>query len=131
MQLKQLTSDVFLASSNAVTEDGKLVNIDMGGNRVGAMVFGPKQIIVVAGFNKIVKNVEEGIDRARNVAASMNARRLYLSSGQTKYKTPCALTGTCADCNVNDRLCRVITIVERRPSGSDVSVILVGEELGF
>lgn len=120
----QLNSDVFLASSNAVTEDGKLVNIDKAGNRVAAMIFGPQKVILVVGLNKIVKDVDEGIQRARNVAAPMNARR-------RGDKTPCATTGVCTDCDAPDRVCRVITIMEKKPSRSDISVILVGEKLGF
>lgn len=121
---KELNADVFLASSNAVTEDGKLINIDGTGNRVAAMIFGPQRVILVVGMNKIVKDVDEGIKRAKNVAAPMNARRLG-------YKTPCADTGVCTDCDAQDRVCRVITIMEKKPDRSDVSVILVGEELGF
>jgi len=121
---EQLSSDVFLASSNAVTEDGKLVNIDKAGNRVAAMIFGPQKVILVVGTNKIVKDVDEGIKRARNVAAPMNARR-------RGDKTPCVITGVCTDCDAQDRVCSVITIMEKKPSRSDVSVILVGEELGF
>jgi len=121
---KQLNSDVFLASSNAVTEDGKLVNIDKAGNRAAAMIFGPKKVILVVGMNKIVKDVDEGINRAKNVAAPMNARR-------RGDKTPCAITGVCTDCDAQDRVCNVITIMEKKPSRSDISVILVGEELGF
>ena len=124
IMMKQLNSDVFLASSNAVTEDGRLVNIDKAGNRVAAMIFGPRKVILVIGVNKIVKNLEEGILRARNVAAPMNARR-------RGDKTPCATTGVCTDCETPDRLCRVITIMEKKPSRTDVAVILVGEELGF
>lgn len=121
---KQLNSDVFLASSNAVTEDGKLVNIDKAGNRVAAMMFGPKKVILVVGINKIVNDLDEGIRRARNVGAPMNARR-------RGDKTPCATTGVCTDCEASDRLCRVITVMEKKPSRTDVTVILVGEELGF
>ncbi|MDH5438882.1 MAG: lactate utilization protein [Candidatus Bathyarchaeota archaeon] len=124
IMIKQLNSDVFLASSNAVTEDGRLVNIDKAGNRVVAMIFGPRKVILVIGVNKIVKDLEEGILRARNVAAPMNARR-------RGDKTPCATTGVCTDCETPDRLCRVITIMEKKPSRTDVAVILVGEELGF
>lgn len=124
IMMKQLNSDVFLASSNAVTEDGRLVNIDKAGNRVAAMIFGPRKVILVIGVNKIVKDLEEGILRARNVAAPMNARR-------RGDKTPCATTGVCTDCETPDRLCRVITIMEKKPSRTDVAVILVGEELGF
>jgi len=121
---EQLNSDVFLASSNAVTEDGKLINIDKAGNRVAAMIFGPKKTILVVGMNKIVKDVDEGIKRARNVAAAMNARR-------RGDKTPCAITGVCSDCDAQDRVCNVITIMEKKPARSDISVILVREELGF
>ena len=121
---KQLNSDVFLASSNAVTEDGKLINIDKAGNRVAGIIFGPKKIILVVGMNKIVENVDEGIKRAKNVAAPMNARR-------RGDKTPCAVTGVCTDCDAQDRVCNVITIMEKKPSRSDISVVLVGEELGF
>jgi len=105
---KQLTSDVFVASSNAVTEDGKLVNIDKAGNRVAAMIFGPKRVILVIGINKIVKDIKEAIRRLRNVAAPTNAKR-------REDKTPCAITGICTDCETPDRLCRVITIMEKKP----------------
>lgn len=121
---RQLNSDVFVASSNAVTEDGKLINIDKAGNRVAAMIFGPRKVILVVGINKIVKDIEEGIRRARNVAAPMNARRRM-------DKAPCATTGVCTDCEAPDRLCRVITIMEKNPSRTDLTVILVGEKLGF
>ena len=121
---KQLNSDVFVASSNAVTEDGKLINIDKAGNRVAAMIFGPKRVILVIGTNKIVKDLEEGIRRIRNIAAPMNAKR-------RGDKTPCTTTGTCTDCESPDRVCRVITILEKKPSRTDITVILLGEELGF
>ena len=121
---EELMSDVFLSSTNALTEDGKLVNIDGAGNRVGAMTFGPNKALVIAGINKLVKNVEEGITRAKTVAAPMNARR-------ANKDTPCARTGLCIDCDATNRICRVMTIIERRPTKSQIVVILVGEELGF
>jgi len=122
----QLTSDVFLSSSNAVTMDGKLLNADGTGNRVTSMIFGPRKVIIVAGVNKIVKDVDEGLRRIRNVAAPMNAKRLGCSS-------PCGLTGTCAEdqCERPERLCHIITILERRPNETDTSVVLVGETLGY
>jgi L-lactate utilization protein LutB len=122
----QLTSDVFLSSSNAVTMDGKLLNADGTGNRVAAMIFGPRKVIIVAGVNKIVKDVDEGLRRIRNVAAPMNAKRLG-------YRSPCGLTGTCAEdrCERPERLCHIITILERRPNETDTSVVLVGETLGY
>jgi len=121
---KEISSDVFLASSNAVTEDGKLINTDGTGNRIAAMIFGPRKVIVIAGINKIVKDVAEAIQRVKNVAAPMNARRLNIN-------TPCAVTGVCTDCDSSDRICRVTTIMEKKPDQTDVTVILVGEELGF
>ncbi|MFQ6080919.1 MAG: lactate utilization protein [Candidatus Bathyarchaeia archaeon] len=121
---KEIGSDIFLSSSNAVTEDGKLINTDGTGNRVAAMIFGPRKAIVIAGVNKIVKDVAEGIQRVKNVAAPMNARRL-------NKQTPCAVTGVCTDCDSPNRICRVTTIMEKKPDETDVTVILVGEELGF
>jgi len=122
----QLTSDVFLTSSNAVTMDGKLLNADGTGNRVAAMIFGPRKVIIVAGVNKIVKDVDEGLRRIRNVAAPMNAIRLGL-------KSPCGLTGMCAEdrCEPPERLCNIITIIERRPNETDTTVVVVGERLGY
>jgi L-lactate utilization protein LutB len=121
---QQLTSDVFLTSSNAITESGHLVNVDGAGNRVAAMIFGPKKVIVVAGVNKIVKNLEEALDRVNNVAAPMNAKRL-------NRKTPCAVTGECTDCRSPERICNITTIINRKPVRTDVTVLLVGEELGY
>ena len=126
IERKQLTSDIFLASSNAITLDGKLVNIDGGGNRVASMIFGPGKVIVVAGINKIVKDVDEGIARIRNIASPMNAKRL-------KRNTPCVVTGKCDEehCESPERLCNILTILEQRPSDTDFTVIIVGEELGY
>jgi hypothetical protein len=119
-----LTADLFLASSNAVTEDGKLYNIDATGNRVGAMMFGPRKVILVCGINKIVKDITEAQARVRDWTAPMNARRLAL-------KTPCAETGECADCSSPQRICNISTILAKKPSRTEVTVLLVGESLGF
>lgn len=120
----QMTSDLFLSSSNAVTMNGELVNIDGIGNRVNSINFGPKKVILVAGYNKIVGDMDEAIKRVRNEASPPNARRLGLD-------VPCAKLGWCADCNSPDRACRVIVIHERKPMLTDIFVILVGEELGY
>ena len=120
----QMNAEVFLASSNAVTEEGELVNIDGAGNRVNAMIFGPGKVIVIAGVNKIVSNVTAGIWRVKHVAAPMNAKRMGL-------KTPCGATGVCNESDSPARQCRVITIIERRPALTDLNVVLVNEELGF
>lgn len=116
--------DLFLASVNAVTMNGELVNIDGVGNRVNASVFGPGKVILVTGCNKVVEDVQDAIKRIKNVAAPLNARRLGVD-------VPCAKVGKCVDCNSPNRICRVIVIHERRPSFTDVLVILVGEELGY
>jgi L-lactate utilization protein LutB len=121
---RQLTCDVFLTGANAVTLDGKLVNIDATGNRVGAMTFGPGKVVVVAGANKLAADAHEGVRRAKTWAAPPNARRL-------SFKTPCAETGVCSDCRSPDRICRVVHIQERRPRLTDTAVVLVGESLGL
>src|SRR4030042_2454797 len=117
----QMTSDLFLSSANAVTLSGEIVNIDGFGNRVNSTVFGPGKAILVAGYNKIVEDVQEAIKRVKNVVAPLNARR-------SNIDVPCAKLGRCVDCNSLNRLCRIIMIHERKPVLSDVLVILVGEE---
>jgi len=121
---ESLTSDVYLTSSNAITLRGQLVNIDRTGNRVSAMVFGPKKVIIVAGANKIVDTLVEALARIRNIAGPLNGKRLNL-------KTPCALTGKCTDCNSPDRMCKVTVILEKKPNFSDITIVLVGEKLGY
>ncbi len=120
----QMTSDLFLSSANAVTQNGELVNIDGIGNRVNSINFGPGKIILVAGYNKIVEDVQAGIERIKNVSAPLNARRLNID-------VPCAKVGKCVDCNSPNRICRVLVIHERKPSLTDILIILVGEELGY
>ncbi len=124
MRHEQLHCDLFLSSTNALTEKGQLVNVDGVGNRVAAMVFGPKKVVVVAGINKIVPDLEAALERIRTVAAPKNAQRL-------KRKTPCGEVGRCTDCSSQERLCNVYTIIERRPSLTDLEVIIVGQELGY
>ena len=121
---KQLTCDVFLASSNAVTEMGELLNLDNTGNRVASMIFGPSQVILTVGINKIVEDLAAGLERVRNVAAPMDCKRIG-------RKTPCVKTGKCEDCDSPDRLCRAFTIIERLPSRSRITILLVKETLGF
>lgn len=122
---RQLTCDLFLCSANAITLSGYLVNIDNTGNRTGAMMFGPHKVILVVGRNKIVAGtIDDAIRRVKNQAAPPNARRL-------KYETPCAKTGFCSDCSAPQRICRVITIMERKPVRTDVRVLVVNEDMGF
>lgn len=122
---RQLTCDLFLTGTNALTLDGSLVNIDATGNRVAAMFFGPRKVIVVAGRNKIVDGgVSEAMVRVKQWASPPNARRL-------DFNTPCASTGFCSDCSSPDRICRVTTIIDHKPRMTDLRVLVVNEELGL
>ena len=121
----ELTCDLFLTSANALTADGRLVNVDGNGNRVAASIFGPKRVVFVVGRNKIVDGgIDAAIDRIKREACPPNCRRL-------NKKTPCAATGVCADCSSPDRICSVTVVMDRRPSRTDVQVLLVDEDLGY
>jgi hypothetical protein len=128
------TADVFLVGANAVTLDGKLVNTDGWGNRVAALTFGPDKVIVVAGTNKIVKDVEAALERIRSVAAPMNARRHFTKHQRTEFgDMPCVRTGSCVDCSHEWRICRHTVITQGamvREKGR-INVVLVGEDLGI
>lgn len=125
MFMDELTSDWIVMSVNAIALDtGTLVNIDGTGNRVGAMSWAPGKLLIIAGVNKIASNVQEALSRARNVATPANTMRLNLS-------TPCATTGHCTDCNSTDRICNVIALLERPPTGRECHVFIVGESLGY
>lgn len=124
MRLKQLTCDVFLCSSNAITWDGKLYNVDGSGNRVAALIFGPKQVVVVAGINKIVRDLAAADQRVRLWAAPTNALRV-------KGDMPCTKLGGCMDCSSPKRICRAAVTLQKRPSGHGIHVIIVGEAMGY
>jgi hypothetical protein len=122
---RQLTCDLFLSGTNALTLSGALVNIDAIGNRVGSMFFGPRKVIVVAGRNKLVDgDIPVAIKRVKDWASPPNARRL-------NYKTPCAESGFCCDCTSPERICRVISVLERKPKYTDLHVLVVNDELGL
>ena len=110
VQCKQIISPVFLTSVNAVTVDGKLVNIDNSGQRVAAMIFGPEHVIAIVGKNKIVANVHEAVFRTKNHVAPVSTKR-------RNAKTPCVADGKCHDCDSPDRLCRVTSILEKKTKG--------------
>jgi len=118
------SADFFICSSNAITEDGKLYNIDATGNRVGAMIFGPKKVILICGMNKIVKDIAEAQRKVQEWVAPMNVRRLG-------YKTPCAQTGECSDCASPERICNAYVILAKKPRRTDFTIFLVGEPLGL
>lgn len=119
-----LLADLFLTGTNAVTEDGVLVNLDMIGNRACAIAFGPKHVVVIAGRNKIVPDVEAARARIKNFAAPVNALRL-------SKKTPCTATSHCEDCSSPQRICNVWTIAEKCFPRGRITVILVNQDLGF
>lgn len=121
---EQLTSDYFLTSANAVTIDGRIINIDGIGNRAAAMIFGPGHVISIISANKIAKDTDDAIARAKNFAAAMNAKRGNMD-------TPCAGTGRCMDCRPPKTICRVTTIIDYKPMLTDFTVILTPLELGF
>lgn len=121
---EELSSDIFLTGSNAVTLDGTIVNIDGTGNRVAGMAWGANRLIIVVGVNKICRDVESALARVRDAATPPNTQRLNMA-------TPCATTGYCSDCNSPQRVCRAVLILERCPFGRDAHVIIVGESLGF
>jgi hypothetical protein len=124
LRRKALLSDVFLVSTNAITEEGQLFNIDATGNRVGAMFFGPKKVIVVAGTNKIVKDLNEAILKVQERTAPINAKRL-------KIDAPCVHTGQCEDCESPGRICNIWVVIHKKPRLTDLQVALVGEILGI
>ena len=121
---KQQICDVFLSGTNALTMDGRLVNMDGSGNRVAAMIFGPGKVIVVAGTNKIVKDLAAAEERIQTKAAPMNNKRIGTPN-------PCVRAGVCQDCQGATRICNVMTIIGRKPGGTNIRVLIVGEELGF
>ncbi len=121
---KAFVSDSFFTSSNAITETGELYNVDGNGNRVSAMIFGPRQVVVVAGVNKIVKDMEEAVRRVETVAAPKNTVRLNCA-------TPCAKTGECMHCSSNARICCSYVRLAQQRVENRIKVILVNQELGY
>ena len=119
-----LGTDVYVTSCNALTEDGKIVSIDRAGNRVAGMIFGAPRVILVVGRNKIAKDVDSALDRVKNVIVPNHAR-------QKRRQVPCVATGKCSDCDSPSRLCSVTVIMERKPLHTDLSLILVDEDLGL
>ena len=117
-------ADFFLSSANAMTEDGIMINVDGNANRVSAIAQGPKKVIFIVGMNKITKDVDSAMKRARNVAAPINAQRFGLS-------TPCTATGSCMDCKSPDTICCQILITRYSKHKDRIHVILVNDNLGF
>ncbi len=120
----QMTADMFLASVNALTMTGEIVNRDGCGNRTNAMTFGPGKVVLVAGRNKLVPDLESAFARIEEVAAPIRAISL-------KRKTPCVSTGSCMDCDSPERICRVTSIIHRQPMFTKITVLILDEELGY
>jgi hypothetical protein len=134
LQKEVFLADIFITGTNAVTLDGKLVNIDGRGNRVAAMIFGPEKVIVAVGCNKIVKDQDEAITRIRQYAAPINVRRHVMKHHSDELADlPCALTGGCLDCNHDFRICRYTVIIAGTmlPQKGRINVVLIGEDLGL
>ncbi len=133
---KSLSADAYFLSANAVTENGELYNVDGTGNRVAALIYGPKKVIVIIGKNKIVKDMNEAVLRVKSVAAPLNCRRL-------NKKTPCSTTGKCiaftdggalnpaAGCRSEDRVCRSYVTLGEQVNPDRIKVIIVNEDLGY
>lgn len=124
IRLDQGRCDCFLCSANAISATGEIVNVDGIGNRTNAMTFGTKKVIIVAGMNKVTPDLDSALKRVRDVAAPMRAKSLNM-------KTPCAESGRCSDCRSPQRICRITAILHRKPMLTDISIVLIGQSLGF
>lgn len=124
IRLRQGRSDGFLCSANAISLTGEIVNVDGIGNRTSGMAFGPKKVVVVAGMNKVAPDLNAALARVKEIAGPMRAKSL-------RMETPCAETGVCNDCNAPQRICRITTILHRKPFQTEVHVVLIKEALGF
>ena len=121
---RSLLVDLFITGTNALTEAGQLVNLDMIGNRVGAMMWGPKHVLLIVGRNKLCQDLEDAMFRIKNYAAPVNTMNL-------DKKTPCAATGICQECASPDRICNYWTIIEKSFVKKRIKIILVNEDMGF
>lgn len=121
---QQQVCDVFISSSNAITLDGALCNVDGHGNRISAMIFGPRKVVIIAGTNKICKDEAAAWERVKAVAAPLNMKRL-------NRPNPCTKVGECMDCNLPTRGCNAYLTLRKKPSLTDFSVIIIGEDIGY
>ena len=120
---KSFFADTYFASANAITEDGKIFNVDGNGNRVAAILYGPDKVVLIVGVNKIVKNIEQAVARNRAISGPANAKRLNLS-------TPCVKTGQCMECKSEERICCEYTVIKRQRNPKRMHVIFINDTLG-
>lgn len=121
---KTFFCDAYFVSTNAITENGEIYNVDGNGNRVAAMLFGPDKVIIISGVNKIVKTLDDAIKRNKEISAPTNAKRLNKA-------TPCTKVGYCMDCSSKDRICNEYTVIKRQSDKDRIHVIFINEELGY
>ena len=119
-----LSADVFITGANALSMDGQMVSIDGTGNRVAAIIYGPKKVLIIAGMNKVCDTIESAVQRARTVAAPMNMQRFMKD-------TPCAVTGVCGDCKSESCICNQILVTRNCRPVNRICFLIVGEDLGF
>jgi len=122
---KAFSSDMFLTGTNAVTINGQLINLDMTGNRVAGIAFGPENVVLFIGVNKIVEDIDQAMIRIKTIAAPLNAKR------HAEFKTPCQITGECVDCASPKRLCNTWTITEKSYPKGRIKIILINKQLGL
>jgi hypothetical protein len=131
VQHEATVCDAFLTGTNALTQDGKLVNVDAVGNRVAGIVWGHPVSVVIVGRNKIVKDLDEAFRRVRTVIAPTHFQIRSVELRGRSRNTPCILTGECSDCRATDRGCNVFTIIEGKPARTDLNVIIVNQDIGL
>ncbi|EDU37434.1 lactate utilization protein [Clostridium sporogenes] len=122
--INNFSADTFICSTNAITESGELYNIDGNGSRVAPMIYGPKQVIIIVGINKIVKNIQEAESRVRSYAAPIDAKRL-------NKDTPCTKLGYCVDCKSPNRICNDFVVIRGQFIKGRIKVLILGEDLGY
>ena len=124
LKRKALTADWYITGSNAISADGRIVNIDHSGNRVAAMTYGPEKVIIVVGKNKIVDTLEDAINRAKNIASPLNAKR-------AGYRPPCVVLNKCVDCTSKERVCNYLSIIEGQSDCNRMKILIADNDCGY
>ena len=124
LKKKALLTDWYITGSNAISEDGRIVNVDHSGNRAAAIIFGPDNVIIVVGKNKIVNTLEEAVKRVKNIACPLNAKR-------AGFNPPCVVLNKCIDCTSSERVCNSLSIIEGQSDKNRIKLFIIDEELGF